>query len=124
MFCEKCGKSNPKSNNFCQHCGTIINKNNPSSPVFGPTNNHCQVCGSLTPTKYVEFYQNIGMLVMRQSSSIKGNLCKKCINREFKKRTLTTLFLGWWGMISFFLTPIYLINNIGRFVPTIGMRED
>jgi hypothetical protein len=43
----------------------------------------CQSCGVEAPTKYVEFYQNIGALFMRFSKSIKGILCKNCINHCF-----------------------------------------
>jgi hypothetical protein len=30
----------------------------------------CQACGCVAPTKYVEFYQNIGALVMRYHKSV------------------------------------------------------
>jgi hypothetical protein len=81
----------------------------------------CQQCGATAPVKHVAFYQNIGMFFMRQQSSIEGELCKRCINRAFVKTTVTTLFLGWWGMISFVVTPFFLINNIVRFLGSIGM---
>ena len=34
----------------------------------------CQGCGVTRPTKYVEFYQNIGLLFMRQTKSLNGCL--------------------------------------------------
>ena len=33
----------------------------------------CQACGVEAPTKYVEFYQNIGAIFMRFHKSIQGN---------------------------------------------------
>ena len=81
----------------------------------------CEACGARTHTKYVEFYQNIGMLVLRTSKNVKGELCKPCINRYFWEFTLITAVVGWWGMISMVLTPIFLANNIFRFCTTIGM---
>ena len=83
----------------------------------------CQLCGVEAATKYVEFYQNIGMLVMRQSRSIKDELCKKCINEYFTKFTLTTAAVGWFGMISMIVTPFFILNNVIRFCGTIGMSK-
>jgi len=64
------------------------------------------------PTTFVTFHQNIGMLVMRQTAHVSGYLCRRCATAYFKEYTLTTLLAGWWGMISFFVTPCYLINNL------------
>ncbi len=83
----------------------------------------CQACGVEATTKYVSFYQNIGMLVMRTSGSpMSGNLCKSCIHSYFWKLTATTFFLGWWGVHSFIITPFLLLNNIIRYVFCLGME--
>ncbi len=76
----------------------------------------CQACGVEAPTKYVSFHQNIGALVMRFSKSIQGKLCKSCIHGQFWSMTATTLFLGWWGVISLIVTPFFLLNNMGRYL--------
>lgn len=81
----------------------------------------CQVCGVEAPTKYVAFYKNIGALVMRWSEEISGHLCKSCIHAYFWKFTTTNLFLGWWGTISFIVTPFFILNNVGRYVFCIFM---
>ncbi len=81
----------------------------------------CQRCGIEAPTKYVAFYQNIGALVMRFTKSIEGNLCKSCIHSTFWQFTLTNFVLGWWGVISFFLTPCFILNNVIRYVLCLGM---
>ena len=82
---------------------------------------YCQACGRQAPSKYVEFYQNIGALVMRFHKSLKGNLCRQCIDKYFWEYTLYTLFLGWWGMISLIVTPFLLVNNIVRYLFCLGM---
>jgi hypothetical protein len=82
----------------------------------------CQCCGNVAPTKYVEFYQNVGALVVRFSKSVKGELCKRCINEYFTKFTLTTVAVGWLGIISAIVTPFIVLNNIVRFCGTIGMK--
>lgn len=81
----------------------------------------CQCCGVEAEAKHVAFYQNIGALVMRFPSSIEGRLCKSCIHKHFWRMTTTTLVLGWWGVISFIVTPFFLLNNIGRYIFCIGM---
>jgi hypothetical protein len=81
----------------------------------------CQGCGIEAPTKKVCFYQNIGMLVMRTHRKIDGMLCKNCVNKHFWKMTGTTLFLGPWGMISLVVAPIFVINNVVRYLGALGM---
>lgn len=81
----------------------------------------CQDCGVEAATKQVSFYQNIGALVVRFPKSIEGKLCKSCIHKHFWSMTGTTMFLGWWGTISFIVTPFFLLNNIGRYLFCLGM---
>jgi len=81
----------------------------------------CQACGIEAATKYVSFHENIGVLFMRFSRSMQGNLCKNCIHKHFWKMTGTTAVVGWWGMISFIVTPFFLLNNIGRYAMCLRM---
>jgi hypothetical protein len=81
----------------------------------------CQLCGVEAPTRYVAFYQNIGALVMHFHRNIKGYLCKRCINANFWKMTGTTIGIGWLGPHSIIIAPFLVINNIVRYVGTIGM---
>jgi hypothetical protein len=81
----------------------------------------CEICGVEGPTKYVEFYQNIGLLLARRTVSVKQRLCRPCIGRYFRSYTLTTLFLGWWGTISLCITPLILINNVGRYLMALQL---
>src|SRR5579872_6270417 len=76
----------------------------------------CQACGIEAKTKRVEFYQNIGALVIRFNKSIKGNLCKSCIHKYFWRFTLINLTVGWLGVISMVVAPIYVINNLIRYL--------
>jgi hypothetical protein len=82
----------------------------------------CQFCGVEAPTKYVSFHQNIGMLVMRQSRSVSGTLCKSCIHSNFWKLSGTTFFLGWWGAHSMIITPFLLLNNVCRYLFCLAME--
>jgi hypothetical protein len=83
---------------------------------------YCQNCGLEAPTKYVRFFRIIGMLILLEIKSVKGDLCKKCINEYFWRFTGITLVLGWWGVISFVLTPFCLLNNVIRYIGTLGLE--
>jgi hypothetical protein len=76
----------------------------------------CQACGADAPTKFVEFHQNMGALVMRFRRRVRGNLCKQCINQHFWKMTGTTIAVGWLGVISLVIAPIFVINNVVRYI--------
>ena len=81
----------------------------------------CETCGVEAPTKYVEFYQNIGAIVIRFHKSVKGDLCKTCISKYFWEFTMINFALGWWGMISFFITPFLILNNVIRYLASLGL---
>jgi len=81
----------------------------------------CQGCGVEAPTRYAEYHQNIGALVVRFGKSYKGQLCKRCMHKYFWQTSVTTLFLGPWGMISLIVTPFFLINNVARYLAALPM---
>ncbi len=83
---------------------------------------YCEACGVVAETRHVAFYQNIGALIVRFSSSAEGHLCKSCIHRYFWSMTTINLLLGWWGVISFILNPFLILNNIIRYVGCLGMK--
>jgi hypothetical protein len=83
----------------------------------------CESCGLPAETKYVRFYENVGMLFIRQHREVKGNLCKPCINYYFWNLTGKTMLFGWWGVTSFIVTPFILLNNLLRFIFTAGMKK-
>ena len=80
----------------------------------------CQGCGSMRPTARVSFHRNMGMLFIRRTYKIEGNLCKSCIGKRFREFTIKNLVFGWWGTISLFVTPIYAIQNVVSY--TSAMR--
>ena len=76
----------------------------------------CKFCSVEGPTQAVCFEQNIGMLYARRRRKIQADLCRPCIGMVFRSFTLTTLFLGWWGLISLFLTPVILFSNVSQYL--------
>jgi hypothetical protein len=85
------------------------------------TSSRCQACGVRAETRYVEFYQNIGAIIIRFSKCVRGDLCKSCIHRYFWEVTSINLMLGWWGIISFFLNIGFIINNVVRYLSCLNM---
>lgn len=81
----------------------------------------CHSCGAMGPTKRFQFYENVGAIVVRFHRSISGDLCKPCATRYFWNFTGKTVLLGWWGVISFILTPLILLNNVIQFLRAIPM---
>jgi hypothetical protein len=67
-------------------------------------------------TRNVTFRRNVGMIFMRKSFKMQGNLCKPCIHSYFWKFSRLNLLQGPWGMISLILTPIYLVMNVVSYV--------
>src|SRR5436309_2115152 len=74
----------------------------------------CQSCGVEAPTQKVLFVQHIGAIVMFFHKRIGGYMCRNCVNKYFSEYSLMTLFLGWWGVISVFATPVVLLINIAN----------
>lgn len=83
----------------------------------------CDICNVKAKTHHVSFYETLGNLFTRQRNSVKGNLCKACIDYYFWNFTGKTMLLGWWGVTSFFITPFILLNNIFQYGFTIGMEK-
>ena len=77
---------------------------------------NCQLCGAERALKHVTLSQNIGLLVIRFPKKLTGLLCKECIGKTFWQYTLITLFLGWWGVISFFYTLVAIPSNIATYI--------
>lgn len=129
MICTKCYTMNNNDAKFCTSCGNNLQVTTEKvtegsvDKYFKKKENSCQLCSYIGDVKYTELYQNIGMLVMRQHRSVKGKLCKECISKTFWNYTPITLFLGWWGTISFLVTPLILINNVGRYIFSLGMKD-
>lgn len=131
MRCQRCHKSLEDNPKFCVHCGTKIEPVNAQEEEIGAvdqyffnTRNKCQHCGQIKPLKKVHFYKNIGMLLARRNQEIQGYFCKSCINKLFREYFLTDLFLGWWGTISFIITPFYLLFNLWYFLPSIFLKKE
>lgn len=124
--CPQCGAAVQGRAETCNHCGFIFAKPSTDSPSFDPqldsgtdsgasaqsTPQRCQVCGSQAPTTQVVFRQNIGAVIMRFSKTLDADLCSSCVWKSFGKYTLVTAAVGWCGLISFFVAPVFVVLNV------------
>lgn len=91
-------------------------------PLAVDPETYCHRCHTVGPTREVTFYQHIGAVLLMFNQHVKGRMCRNCVNAEFAKRTLITSFLGWWGLISFLLTPAFLLNNSVRYLLSTSLK--
>ena len=121
--CPRCGQTQPAPSETCERCGVVFAKlssiERPQlvglSTATAPTP-ACQVCKGPGPVAPATFRQNVGALVMRFEKRVKGNMCRRCMSQKFWSFTLTTAAIGWLGMISLFVAPIYVVMNIVEYV--------
>lgn len=81
---------------------------------------YCQSCGAREPTHKVFFVQHIGVVIVFFHKRIGGSFCRRCVNKYFSEYFFTTLFLGWWGAISIFATPVVLIIDLVNYIPAVA----
>lgn len=131
MHCISCGKNIPSDSKFCQFCGKTTPTTQPTKEVektvkediADDSRPSCEICGMHAPVKYNAFYANIGMLLARRQMEVKAKMCKNCTNKYFWHYTFTNLFLGWWGIISFFATFLFILNNTFRYIASINLKK-
>jgi hypothetical protein len=83
----------------------------------------CGLCRRQEPTRPVVFRQNVGVILLRLTKKVDGPLCRRCIEATFSDMTLTTFFAGWWGIVSFFVTPFILVSNISEYTTATRSPE-
>lgn len=89
----------------------------PPKPPTSEQPHFCESCGHITNhLRDVTFNENIGMLVMRRSRTIKGHFCKNCIDYYFWLFTGRTMLFGWWGAISFLVNIYYVLHNTFQYL--------
>ncbi|MFC4148291.1 hypothetical protein ACFO0M_18720 [Micromonospora mangrovi] len=78
--------------------------------AFGPQL-QCRFCGSV-PAVQTTFRGHQGMLVIMRFLSMPGPYCRDCGLATFREMTAKTLVQGWWGYISFVVTPFTVLWNL------------
>ena len=76
----------------------------------------CDRCHAVGPVGSAKFMMNIGLLVARFEQTHSGQFCNGCLWKNFWSYTVGNLILGWWGVKSFFITPMFFFSNITELV--------
>ncbi len=86
----------------------------------------CAFCGQSAADYNLELNQNTGAIIVRYRKCYKGKMCRACAKKTFAKTQVHNLFLGWWGTISFFVTPFYLLANTISYISFlfVANKED
>ena len=81
----------------------------------------CKLCGS-TPAANMTIHEHNGRLVWMVHKTNKGPFCRDCGTALLRHHQNNTLFQGWFGLFSFFITPITLLLNVAawRKVKALG----
>ncbi|HEY1957151.1 MAG TPA: hypothetical protein VGH28_16135 [Polyangiaceae bacterium] len=89
--------------------------------ILRPGEGYCESCRRVAALRHAHFTQNIGALILRFPRTVDGQLCKLCIDKFFFRFTATTMFLGWWGIISFFYSAVAIPANVINWTASFGM---
>ena len=81
-------------------------------PVQAPEP-QCRFCGCV-PAVYTKFRGHRGMIVLMQYLSLEGPFCRNCGLATFRRMTSHTLIQGWYGYVSFVVTPVTVLINLVR----------
>src|SRR5260370_24687729 len=72
----------------------------------------CKLCGS-TPAANMTIHEHNGRLLWMVHKTNKGPFCRDCGTALLRHHQNNTLFQGWFGLFSFFITPVTLLLNLG-----------
>ncbi|MDQ1010673.1 hypothetical protein QFZ82_005158 [Streptomyces sp. V4I23] len=72
----------------------------------------CQVCGSLPAVRAV-VRGHQGLFLIMRFLRREGVFCRSCGTATYRQMTTDTLWQGWWGFLSLFITPVTVLTNLG-----------
>jgi len=76
----------------------------------------CHQCDAEAPSARAVFKQNVGVFVSRFETRTAGYFCRSCLHEQHWKSTGITMVVGWFGVISFFLTPVFILQNAQNYI--------
>ena len=81
------------------------------SPTPADGQLRCRLCGSV-PAANMTIHEHNGRVVWMVHKTTKGPFCRDCGTALLRHQQNSTLFQGWFGIFSFFITPITLLLNL------------
>ncbi|CAM5354133.1 hypothetical protein SAVIM338S_01258 [Streptomyces avidinii] len=79
-------------------------------PAYGPP--ACRLCGAW-PAVEATVRGHQGMVVLMRFLSLRGPFCRDCGLATHRRMSSDTLWQGWWGPLSLFITPVTVLVNLG-----------
>src|SRR5215831_6951134 len=86
------------------------------SPIKHPAISKCSRCGRTGYTQHLVFKQNVSYFFGRKERQFSGDLCFSCASITFARVEFTTLLGTWWGIIGFWLGPLYVLHNLVEYI--------
>ena len=86
----------------------------------------CRQCGR-APAATIHIRRHVGMLVVARMRNLKAPLCREHGEALVKQWLKSTLLLGWWGIIAFFLNfyavglDIVALRKVRKLGPPTGV---
>ncbi|MCJ1675952.1 hypothetical protein MTF65_00960 [Streptomyces sp. APSN-46.1] len=86
----------------------------PYGPAYPPPQGMagCRFCGAY-PAAHATVRGHQGFIVIMRFLSLPGPFCRDCGLSTYRRMSGDTLWQGWWGPLSFFITPVTLLMNLG-----------
>ena len=75
-----------------------------------PTDPPCRLCHR-APAASATLHQHRGLMGKPRHRVLRGPLCRQCGLIAWRRMTLDTAALGWWGVVSVVVTPLTLALN-------------
>jgi len=83
----------------------------PPSAAWRGALDGCERCGT-SPAELCESRRHVGALIAQFHWERDARLCAACGTQQLLADTAVTAAVGWWGIISFFRTPVTLLQNV------------
>ncbi len=85
----------------------------------------CPICGqTATPVEVRSFHRVASFVVLTNYTRTSKICCLECAKKGSWEAFFSTLVMGWWGIpFGIFMTPAYLIANIGEMFEHRKMGE-
>jgi len=83
----------------------------------------CEKCQRIRPVKKLYFGYIMGFIVLGYGNVSSGHICAECAENLFWKYTAITLWLGWWGLRTFFMPIILIPANIINYIRAGELRK-
>jgi len=80
------------------------------TPLRRPADGECFSCG-WSPAAQTVFTRQAGMVLMNKHWTERASYCKGCATEAYRRCQAWNLARGWWGVISFFMNIVALVNN-------------